>query len=109
MVSLVVANIEVYRILVNGGSFVDVLSLHAFDAMRLRRDRLKSRPTTLVEFGRHVVYPEGNIELPVTMSEGKNCMTTMVNFLVVNDGSIYNAILDRPILHQLKEVPSTYH
>lgn len=109
VVSLVIANIKVYWILVDGGSFVDVLSLHVFNAMKLGRDRLKCRPTPLVGFGGQVVSPEGSIELPITLGEGRNYTTMMVEFLVVNDGSTYNSILGRPTIHQLKAVPSTYH
>lgn len=39
------------------------------------------------------MYSERSIGMPITFSDGMTCVTAMVNFLVVDDKSIYNAIL----------------
>lgn len=109
VVSLNIVNIKVHRVLVDGGSSANVLSLSVFNAMRLGWERLRSRLNPLVGFGGHEVYPEGSIELSVTFGDGMTCVTAMVNFLVVDDKSIYNAVLGRPTLHQMRAVPSTYY
>lgn len=70
---------------------------------------MRPRPTPLVGFEGEKVSPEGSIELPVTFGEGRQMVTKMVNFLVVDCILAYNAILERPTLHELKAVASTYH
>ncbi|MCQ7416408.1 retropepsin-like domain-containing protein, partial [Salmonella enterica] len=109
VVTLIVANVKIHRILIDGGSSADVLSLTAFKAMRLGRELLKPSLTPLVGFGGERVTPEGSIELPVTFGDGQNAVTKMINFLVVDCMSAYNPILGRPTLHEMKAIASTYH
>ena len=52
----------------------------------------------LVEKG---VYAEGAIQLPVTFSVHPAKITQMVDFLLVDQPSAYNAIIDRPTLNAL--------
>lgn len=47
----------------------------------------------------------GEIDLMV-YTEGVNFYTT---FMIISSCSAYNAILERPWLHDMKVVPSTYH
>ncbi|XP_038874949.1 uncharacterized protein LOC120067463 [Benincasa hispida] len=77
--------------------------------MRLGGEHLKRNVTPLLRFGGQTVYLEGGIELSVTFGGGIAYMTAMVEFLVVDDISIYNVILGRTSLHQVKVVPFTYH
>ncbi|KAK1361042.1 hypothetical protein POM88_045516 [Heracleum sosnowskyi] len=52
---------------------------------------------------------EDTIQLPMTMGQGPNTSTQMLNFIVIKATSTYNAILGRTGLHALKAVASSYH
>ena len=58
---------------------------------------------------RRKVYAEGVIQLPVTFGIRPAQVTQMVDFLLVNQPSTYNAIIGRPTLNALRAVVSTYH
>ncbi|XP_022158432.1 uncharacterized protein LOC111024924 [Momordica charantia] len=109
VITLKIANAKVHRILVNEGSSADIISLTTYKAMDLGEKVLKSSPAPLIGFGGERVIPEGIIELPVTFGSGPKSITKMVDFLVVNYTSSYNAILGRPTIHMLRAIPSTYH
>lgn len=63
----------------------------------------------LVWFGGEKAHPKGIIELSLTFGEESKVVTKMLSFLVVDFTSMYNAILERLTLHELKAILSTYH
>ena len=64
---------------------------------------------SLYGFGGERVYVEGAIQLPVTFSIHLTQKTQMVDFLLVDQPSVYNAIIGRPTLNALHAIVSTYH
>ncbi|XP_022150028.1 uncharacterized protein LOC111018300 [Momordica charantia] len=109
VITLKIANAKVHRILVDGGSSADIISLTAYKAMDLGERGRKSSPASLVRFRGERVIPEGRTELTVTFGSGPKSITTIMDFLVIDYASSYNAILGRPTIHMLKAIPSTYH
>jgi hypothetical protein len=109
VVTLTVANHGIHRILVNNGSSADILYWPAFQQMGIDRERIKPFGSPLVGFGGEVVYPLGIIPLLVTAGTVPRLSTVMVDFLVINRPSAYNAIVGRPTLNKLKAATSTYH
>ncbi|XP_022158943.1 uncharacterized protein LOC111025398 [Momordica charantia] len=107
--SLKIANTKVHRILADGGSSTDIISLTAYKAMDLGEKLLKNRPTPLIGFGGERVIPEGKIELLVTFGSGLRSIIKMIEFLVIDYASSNNAILEKPTIHMLKVIPSTHH
>jgi hypothetical protein len=77
--------------------------------MGINRDRIKSFGSSLLGFGREQVQPIGIIPLPVTAGTTPRFSTVMVDFLVVDRSSAYNAIIDRPALNKLRAATLTYH
>jgi hypothetical protein len=63
------------------------------------RDKIKPFGSPLVGFGRKQVQPMGIISLPVMAGIAPRLSTVMVNFLVVDQPSAYNAIIGRPTLN----------
>jgi ribonuclease HI len=109
VVTLTVANHGIHRILVDNGSSADILYWPAFQQMGIDRERIKPFTSPLVGFGGEVVFPIGIIPLPVTAGTAPQLATVMVDFLVIDRPSAYNAIMGRPALNKLKAVTSTYH
>ena len=109
VVTLSVANGKVFHILIDTGSSADILFASAFRQMNVGGAKTRPIKTPLYGFGGERVYAEGAIQLPVTFGVHPAKVTQMVDFLLVDQPSTYNAIIGRPTLNALRAVVSTYH
>ena len=109
VLTIIVANFQVRRILVDNGSSADILFVEVYDKLNLGRERLQPIRSPLIGFLGEKVYPLGSITLPVIVGIAPRSSMVMVNFLVIDCPSAYNIILGRPALNTLRVVPSTYH
>ncbi|KAL0304077.1 UNVERIFIED_CONTAM: Retrovirus-related Pol polyprotein from transposon [Sesamum radiatum] len=108
VVSAVVSNIEVRRILVDSGSSVDILFEATFRKMRMKREDLTPKETTLMGFEGSTTRALGKVTLPVSLGEEPRIKIVMVRFLVVDTSyPSYNIILGRPALNAIEAVIST--
>ncbi|XP_018479426.2 uncharacterized protein LOC130501630 [Raphanus sativus] len=105
VISLVIANCLVKRILVDNGSSSNIIFHSAYMDLGLDPKTLTRKATPLVGFSGEVKQTEGEVLLPV-YTEGINQTT---KFLVVDCPSSYNVILGRPWIHDMGAVPSTLH
>ncbi|XP_022853969.1 uncharacterized protein LOC111375383 [Olea europaea var. sylvestris] len=109
VISAIVANFEVKRILVDNGSAANILSQEAFANMGISSQQLKAVKTPLQGFGGGVITLEGVVELPLTLGSDQKQITEMTTFQVVRVSMAYNAILGRPLLNKIKAIVSTFH
>jgi hypothetical protein len=109
VVTLTLANHGIHRILVDNGSFVNIPYWLAFQQMGIDRERIKPFRSPLVGFGGEVVYPLDIIPLPITARTAPRVSMIMVDFLVIERPSAYNAIMGRTTLNKLRAATSTYH
>lgn len=63
----------------------------------------------MVGFTGDRLFPLGIIGLSVTVRVGEKQVIKVIDFLVVDYPSAYNAIFGRLTLNQMKAVTSTYH
>ena len=99
VVSADIADFEVRRVLVDGGSSADLLFIDAFDRMMIPRDRLTPPGIPLIGFGGKPVTALGQIKLAVTFRDNQTSRTEVVTFDVVQMSYQYNAILGRATLN----------
>ncbi|GMN65242.1 hypothetical protein TIFTF001_034313 [Ficus carica] len=104
-----VANNVVRRVLIDNGSFAYVMFMDAFSRLKIKGATLTPAKTPLYGFVGDCVHAAGTVRLPVTIGDGQEKATRMVEFIVVDRPSVYNVILGRPTLNALKAVVSTYH
>ncbi|XP_077251865.1 uncharacterized protein LOC143891103 [Tasmannia lanceolata] len=109
MITMLVANWEMKKILVDNGSSTDIFYYHALKQMLMGDDRLTPVNTGLYCFTGNAVRAEGSIELLVLVGTAPHQSITMIKFLVVKGTSPYNAILGRPVQNLLKAITSAYH
>ncbi|GFZ17391.1 hypothetical protein Acr_26g0006610 [Actinidia rufa] len=109
VVSAVIANFNVQRILIDNGSSADILFISAFEKMKIGLDKLHPFHTPLIGFGGNTMHPLGWINLPITLGTEPHQTTVWQDFIVVDCPSPYNAILGRPTLGGIKAITSTYH
>ncbi|XP_038701827.1 uncharacterized protein LOC119998550 [Tripterygium wilfordii] len=109
VVEAVIANFTVKKVLVDNGSAADILLYHAFREMKISEDKLKIFLVPLYGFAGESIIPNGVISLPVTLGTYPRTIMHMIDLLVVDVQSPYNAIIGRPLLHKVRAVVSTYH
>ncbi|GFY84700.1 hypothetical protein Acr_03g0014740 [Actinidia rufa] len=109
VVSAVIANFNVQRILIDSGSSADILFVSAFEKMKIGLDKLHPFHTPLIGFGGNTTHPLGWINLPITLGTEPQQTTVWQDFIVVDCPSPYNSILGRPTLGRIKVITSTYH
>ncbi|XP_022874266.1 uncharacterized protein LOC111393099 [Olea europaea var. sylvestris] len=109
VVSAIVANFEVKRILIDNGSAANILSQEAFAKMGISPKQLKTVKTPLQGFGGRVIITEGIVELPLTLGSDNVQVTEITPFQVVNTYMAYNIILGRPLLNKIQAIVSTFH
>ncbi|KAK3001621.1 hypothetical protein RJ639_020965 [Escallonia herrerae] len=109
VITIKAENFEVKRVLVDNGSFAEILFYNTFRKMNILTDRLQKMDSPLYGFSNHSVVVEGIIALPVAIGIPLTQANLMLDFMVVKVPFVYNAILGRPALNQLQAVVSTYH
>lgn len=99
VISVEIAQCEVQRVLVDGGSSADVLFYDAFKKMQIPEDRLTHAGIPLQGFGGHQVHTIGKISLQVVFGGGENKRREEVVFDVVDMPYQYNAVLGRSTIN----------
>ncbi|XP_074305129.1 uncharacterized protein LOC141640137 [Silene latifolia] len=93
------------RILIDGGSSVNLIMIDVFKAMKIKENQITKKSSVLVGFSGETRNTLGEIYLP-TYGEG---VASYERFGILDCLSSYNVILGRPWIQNVKAVPSTYH
>lgn len=109
VISPIINEFIVQRVLVDTGASVDVMYWDAFKNLGLEESNLTPYSTSIKGFGQMRIPVAGTITLPITLGEGKMATTRSITFTVVRFNSGYNVILGRVALHQFEAVSSSYH
>jgi len=109
VISMVTAGRKVHRVLVDQGSFADVMFWSTFNKLQLSPDLLRPYTGCLYGFTDNPVEVCGYLELRTTFTDGAVSRTESIRYLVVNANSAYNILLGKPALNRLRAVPSTHH
>ena len=97
----IINNFGVDRVLVDAGSAVQVLIYDAFKKMNLDESLL--RPAgSIYDFANQSIKVKGLINLPI------NVVMKEAQFLIVDQPSAYNAIIDRPLMKKISMVTVVY-
>ncbi len=105
VVTLRIGNYDVQRILIDQGSFAEVMYHDLYVKLGLEESELSSFTTPIFGFSGEPTVPLGKTILPVLAGP----INLQTEFIVVKASSPYNAIMGRDWLHQMKAIPSTLH
>ena len=104
-----IANNNIHKMLVDNGSFVDILYYQVFQRMGLKISDLKPSTNPIYSFTGDPVIPLARISLSMTLGEKPRQSCVMADFLVIDQPSSFNAVLGRPSLRELKAITGIYH
>ncbi|KAJ0525835.1 putative retrotransposon gag domain, aspartic peptidase domain superfamily [Helianthus annuus] len=105
VITLFISNHFVRRILIDGGSSVNIIQLDVLKKMGIPESDIIPRSSVLVGFSGETKKTLGDIKLPIYVEGLHNYQ----KFCVIDCLSCCNVILGRPWIHDMKAVPSTYH
>jgi hypothetical protein len=105
VVTLRIGNYDVQRVLIDQGSFAEVMYQDLYEKLGLSETELSSFTTPIFGFSGEPVVPLGKTMLPVLAGP----INLQTEFIVVKASSPYNAIMGRDWLHRMKAIPSTLH
>lgn len=109
VISVDVASKRFNRILIDTRNSVDVMFKSTLDNVGIAGLRLESTNTSLKGFIGGRLIPLGVVELPVTIGTSPFQKIVMLDFVVVNEDSLYQIILGRPFLRFTKVVVSNHY
>ncbi|XP_016452361.1 uncharacterized protein LOC107776920 [Nicotiana tabacum] len=104
VISLNILDFKIKRVLMDLGSSTNIIQWRVLEQAKLTGSIIPAAKL-LAWFNLASVTTRGEILLP-TNTEG---VTKTTLFEVVDDDMGYNIILGRPWLHEIKDLPSTYH
>ena len=96
---------NVNKVLVDQGSSAKVIYPDLFKGLKLRPEDLTQYDSPLIGFDGKVVFPKGQILLPVQT----RIEVVEMNFIMVDAYSPYTIIVARHWLHAMGAVPSTLY
>lgn len=109
VIKATIASKKFDRILVDTGSSVDVLFKSTLDEIKIVDMRMEHTSTSLKGFGGGRLTPLGVVELPITIGSALFEKTIIVDFVIVDEESLYQMILGRPFLRVSKVVLSNHY
>ena len=105
VITLRIKGYDVKRVMVDGGSTVEVMYPDLYKGLGLKSEDLTPYSSPLMTFDGKLVVPKGMIRLPI--QTGPEMVE--VNFIVVDTYSPYTTIVGRSWLHTLGAVASFLH
>ena len=105
VITLRIGNYDVQRVLVDQGSFAEVMYQELYEKLGFREADLASFTFSIFGFLREPILPLGKTILPVLAGP----INLRTEFIVVKASLPYNAIMGRDWLHRMRAIPSTLH
>ncbi|XP_074323505.1 uncharacterized protein LOC141660420 [Apium graveolens] len=109
VITPIIGNSPVKRVLVDNGASIDILLYNTFIRMGYNDSQLTLTDMLIYGFTGVECPVEGIIKLPLIMGQEPRQAMQMLSFVVVKAGSTYTTIPFMTGIHAFKAVPSSYH
>ena len=95
------------KVLIDGGSGLNIIYVETLDALDIPRQRLRPSPSPFHGIiPGHQAYPLWQITLPDTFGDPSNFRSERLQFEVVDFAGSYHAILGRPCYAKFMAIPN---
>uniref|UniRef100_A0A2N9GNU9 Uncharacterized protein n=1 Tax=Fagus sylvatica TaxID=28930 RepID=A0A2N9GNU9_FAGSY len=105
VITLRFGDYDIQRVLVDQGSFAEIMYKGLYEKLGLKEADLTSFTTPVFGFTGESTIPMGKTMLPILAGP----FSLQTEFIVIRGSSPYNAIVGRDWLHHMRAVPSTLH
>ncbi|XP_059633006.1 uncharacterized protein LOC132275741 [Cornus florida] len=105
VISLLVANCMIKRVLIDPGNSSNIITKAVFEQLEIPSSSIQPTSSPLMGFDGIKVDPLGVIDLSVTVAK----RTLKENFVLTEIHPLYNLIMGRGWIHRMNGVPSTLH
>ncbi|XP_059663783.1 uncharacterized protein LOC132309496 [Cornus florida] len=105
VISLLVANCMIKRVLIDPGSSANIITKTVFEQLEIPSSSIRPTSSPLMGFDGTRVDPLRVIDLSVTVAK----KTLKENFILTKIHPSYNFIMGRGWIHRMRGVPSTFH
>lgn len=109
VIPLRIAGRKVYKILIDNWSSADILFRSTLNKMNLIRANFEPVKSYLYCFTRNNVSFKGVLNLSIELRTHHCQHIQVINFVVIDCPSSYNAIIERPTTNAIQTVTSTYN
>ncbi|GKV14217.1 hypothetical protein SLEP1_g25120 [Rubroshorea leprosula] len=109
VISIMINNCQVQRVLVDTGSALDIMYYHCFESLRLNPALLQRYDGPIYGFNNQPVPVEGVLTMNVAFGSGRKYVTPSVRFLVVKMASSFNVVIGKPTLTEIRAMVSQSH
>lgn len=101
VITVMIGNMNVHRVLVDNGSSVNILSYNIYQKMGLATKEMTTVYNELYGFIGNSVPIMGRGKLPVTLGSEPLSVTQFADLMIINEDISYNGIIGRPILKEM--------
>ncbi|XP_072074189.1 uncharacterized protein [Arachis hypogaea] len=109
VITMILANANLHRTMIDRGSSTDILFKPAFYKLGLEGNDLKAYPNSLFGLEDMLIQPLGYISLYTTFGKGVKSKMLNIDYILVNVNSAYNTLIGWTTLNRLAAVDSTPH
>ena len=105
VITLRIGNYDVKRVLIDQGSFAEVMYQELYEKLGLGKSDMSKFSSPVFGFSGESTVPVGKTTLPVLAGP----INLQTEFIVIQAPSPYNAIMGRSWLHKMRAIPSNLH
>ena len=109
VVSMVIANFMVSKVLVDQGSSTHILYWKTFQRLEISLTTIQPHHRLLLGFAGERVETRGYVDLMTTFGQGKLSQSFTVRYLIIDADTFYFGLIGRKTLYELGAIVSTPH
>lgn len=95
VITVGIANWDVRKFLIDGGSFIDILFLSIFKRLDISPKIIKPNPKPLIGFAGGQVHTHGIVDLETTFGIGDLSRTLLFQYVIIDAETSYNVLIEK--------------
>ena len=101
VVSIIISNFMVYKVLINQGNSIDIMYWKTFQRLEVSPDIIHPHTNPFLDFAEKRIETKGYVDLMTTFDQGKFSRRFTIKYLIINANTSYFALIGRKTLNDL--------